>query len=246
MRSTRRRPYRLLPIALIALTILSGAALPAPAEAASKRGAKGIDVSHWQGKIDWNKVAGARMSFAFIKATEGTSFLDPRFASYRAGARAAGIVTGAYHYARPDATPGDAVAEARWLINNISPIASDDLLPVLDLEVTGGLSTAARQQWMLDWLNEVYRLTGRRAMIFTWSGFWTNKMGNTEAIAQAGHALWISYGGGGSTPNVPANNWAGYGWSFWKYDNCGSVPGIDGCVDLDKSNGIDLTPYMFG
>jgi lysozyme len=247
MRSTRRRPYSVLPLALVALAFLSSAVLgAAPAEAASKRAGQGIDVSHWNGLIDWKKVASAGKSFAILKATESTSFVDGRFAKYRVNARAAGIVTGAYHYGRPDATPGDAVAEARWLINNISPIASDDLRPALDLEVSGGLTTAALQQWALDWLNEVYRLTGRRAFVFATNNFWTNTMGNTQAIAQAGYPLWISYGGSGSTPTLPANNWAGNGWSIWKYDNCGSVRGIDGCVDLNKVNGLDLTPYLFG
>jgi lysozyme len=247
MKSTRRRPYRVLPFALVALTFLSSAAFAAPpAEAASKRAIKGIDVSHWDGTIDWKMVASAGKKFAFVKATESTSFIDPKFATNRAGARAAGIVIGAYHYGRPDATPGDAVAEAQWLISNIGPIAPDDLRPVLDLEVTGGLSTAALQQWALDWLDEVFLLTGRYGTIFTTNSFWNNKMGNTQAIAQAGYALWISYGGSGSSPNVPAGNWAGNGWSFWKYDNCGSVRGIDGCVDLDKVNGTDLTPFLYG
>jgi lysozyme len=247
MRSTRRRPQRLLSFALVALTFLSSAAFAAlPAEAASKRAIKGIDVSQWDGTIDWKMVASAGKKFAFVKATESTSFIDPKFATNRAGARTAGIVTGAYHYGRPGATPGDAAAEANWLINHISPIKSDDLKPVLDLEVTGGLSTAALQQWALDWLNEVYRLTGRRGTIFTTNSFWKNKMGNTQAIAQAGYALWISYGGSNSSPNVPAGNWGGNGWSFWKYDNCGSVRGISGCVDLDKINGTDLTPYLYG
>jgi lysozyme len=244
MKTTRRRPYRLLSVAVVAICVISGSALSAPPAEAARGGARGIDVSHWQGAIDWQKVRGAGKKFALLKATEGTSFVDPKFATYRAGARAAGIVTGAYHYARPDSTPGDAVTEAQWLVSHIAPLASDDLVPALDLEATGGLSATALTQWVLDWMNEVYRLTGRQAMVFTWAGFWRNNLADSQVVAQAGYGFWASDGSAKSSPRLPANNWAGNGWWFWKYDNCGSVAGIAGCVDLDRSNGVDLTAYM--
>jgi GH25 family lysozyme M1 (1,4-beta-N-acetylmuramidase) len=73
----------------------------------------GIDVSHWQGEIDWRKVAGAGKRFVFLKATDGHDFLDPTFFRNRTGARSNGLRVGAYHFARPDPSKGDAVEEAR-------------------------------------------------------------------------------------------------------------------------------------
>src|SRR6266540_2818609 len=70
---------------------------------------QGIDVSHWQGTIDFDAVAGAGVRFVFAKATEGQTFDDPNYATYRADAAAAGLAFGAYHYARPDGTTNDAV-----------------------------------------------------------------------------------------------------------------------------------------
>src|SRR6188474_483264 len=120
--------------------------------------AEGIDASHWQGTIDWTRVAGGGKKFVYLKATEGTAYSDPTFAGNRSGARAAGDRVGAYHFAQPDATAGDAVAEARWFLANTT-FASNDLRPVLDIEVSGGLSVAALQQWVRAWLDEVYLQT---------------------------------------------------------------------------------------
>jgi lysozyme len=251
MTSLLARPARrFFVLALLSLSVVGGAAFtPTSAQAAPKgrvKNVEGIDISHWNGAIDWARVARAGKKFAFMKATEDTTFVDPKFASYRAGANAVGIAIGAYHYGQPSTAAGDAVAEAASFVSTVGTIATGDLKPELDLEVTNGMSASQLTQWTLEWLNEVYRLTGTRPMVFTTNGFWTNKMGNTQAIAQAGYRLWISYGGGGQSPTVPASNWGGTGWSFWKYDNCGTVSGISGCVDVDKANGTSLTAFLSG
>jgi lysozyme len=243
------RPARL----LILLTILLVTAAAAPAAQARgpkpkptpQKYAEGIDASHWQGTIGWSQVAGAGQRFVFLKASEGRNYTDPTYVSNRAGARAAGIVTGAYHFARPETVAGDAVAEARVFVD-AATLGAGDLLPVLDIEVNGGLGVAALQVWVRDWLDEVYRLTGRRAIVYTSPSFWRTSLGDTPAIAQAAYTkLWIAHWGA-TSPTVPAGNWAGHGWSFWQYSNCGSVPGIGGCVDLDRARSTDLTPYLFG
>ena len=238
-------------LVLLTLAAITMAAAPATDARAKKpkppptNYAAGIDASHWQGTINWTQVAGAGKTFVFLKATEGSTYADPTYVGNHSGARAAGIKVGAYHFARPDATPGDAVAEARWFLSKVS-FASDDLRPVLDIEVNGGLSVAALQGWVRDWLDEVYVQTGRRATIYTSASFWSSSMGNTQSIALAGYTtLWIA-NWGVSSPSVPANNWAGYGWSFWQYSSTGSVSGINGNVDLDRAKGTDLTPFLFG
>lgn len=234
---------------LIAVLTLTAAAAPTAMARGPKPKpttyAQGIDASHWQGTIAWSRVAGAGKKFVFLKTSEGRTYVDPTFASNRTAARAAGIVTGGYHFARPDGTAGDAVAEARAFVA-AATFASNDLRPVLDIEVNGGLGVSALTQWVRDWLDEVYRLTGRRAIIYTGPSFWRNSVGDTQSIAQAGYTtLWIAHWNV-TAPSVPAGNWAGYGWSFWQYSSCGSVPGISGCVDLDRANGTDLSRFLFG
>jgi len=70
-------------------------------------------------------------------------------------------------------------------------------------------------------------------MIYTSPSFWENSMGDTEIFAQHGYKLlWIA-NWGVPEPTVPANNWGGYGWTFWQQTDCDSVPGVNGCVDGD-------------
>ncbi len=109
---------------------------PTPTPSPTSGYMEGIDVSHWQETIDWVKVAAAGKKFAFLKATESTDFLDNKYATNRSKAKANGIKVGAYHFARPGTNTNDAVNEANWFIKNAAPI-SGELLPVLDLEVTG-------------------------------------------------------------------------------------------------------------
>ncbi|MFZ5854869.1 MAG: GH25 family lysozyme [Chloroflexota bacterium] len=205
---------------------------------------EGIDVSHWQAAIDWSQVAGSGKRFVIMKATQGQSFLDSMYAANHAGARAAGLTVGAYHFATPSSDPNDPILEADWYVANAG-LLPGDLVPALDLEQNGGLSPSALQTWVGAWLAEVYARLGVRPMIYTSPSFWKNSMGNTTMFADQGYAiLWVAHWFV-TSPTVPANNWGGRGWTFWQYDDCGSVAGIAGCVDLDRYNGLDLTPVTF-
>jgi GH25 family lysozyme M1 (1,4-beta-N-acetylmuramidase) len=195
---------------------------------------EGIDVSHWQGTIDWVQVAGAGKRFAFMKASEGQKYVDPTYVTNRAQANINGIRVGAYHFAKPGTETGDAVAEADHFIATAS-WASGDLLPVLDLEVTGGLGTGKLQTWTKTFLDRIYNRTGVKAMIYTSPSFWKNNMGDTQSFAAAGYrTLWIAHWTTLASPSIPAANWGGTGWTFWQYTSDGSVPGIQGRVDLDR------------
>jgi GH25 family lysozyme M1 (1,4-beta-N-acetylmuramidase) len=205
---------------------------------------EGIDVSHWQGQINWPMVAAAGKKFVIMKATEGTGFVDWMYATNHAGARAAGIATTAYHFASPDATPGEAVAEANHFVD-IAQLADGDLIPALDLEVTGGLGTTGLRNWVASWLAQVTLRLGVKPMIYVSPAFWVKYLGDTRYFADAGYQiLWIAHWGV-SSPTVPAQNWGGHGWTFWQYSNCGSVPGISGCVDLDRYNGTNLEAVTY-
>ena len=92
--------------------------------------------------MNWGAVAADGIRFAFLKATDGRATLDPSYPQNANGARGAGIRIGAYHFARPDGTPDDAVEEATFFVEN-AVIEAGSLPPVLDIEETGGLGPAA-------------------------------------------------------------------------------------------------------
>ncbi|MGE5460400.1 MAG: GH25 family lysozyme [Solirubrobacterales bacterium] len=192
----------------------------------------GIDVSHWQESIDWAQVAASGQRFAIAKATEGRSYVDPMYATNAAGATANGIMFGAYHFAKPDDTPNDAVLEADHFVD-VAQLAPGNLVPALDIERTGGLTQAELTQWILTWLGRVTERLGVKPMVYTSPHGWLVRTGDTTAVADAGYTiLWVAHWDV-SSPTLPANDWQGNGWTFWQYTDCGTVPGIVGCVDLD-------------
>jgi GH25 family lysozyme M1 (1,4-beta-N-acetylmuramidase) len=199
----------------------------------------GIDISHWQDAVDWPTVAASGVQFVIAKATEGRTWNDPMYATYKAGAAVEGIPFTAYHFAKPDSTAGDAVKEADHFVD-VAQLGPGNLIPALDIERTGGLTQAQLTQWILDWLNEVTARLGVRPMVYTSPNGWKNRTGDSTAIADAGFSvLWIAHWNVAS-PTVPANDWQGNGWTFWQYTDCASVPGISGCVDADWHAGTTL------
>jgi GH25 family lysozyme M1 (1,4-beta-N-acetylmuramidase) len=202
---------------------------------------EGIDISHWQGTIDWTRVAAAGKRFAFMKASEDIDYVDVTYPVNRAAANANGIIIGAYHFAQPDPSPGDAIAEADHFLAT-AQIAKGDLLPVLDLEVAGGLNQSQLQAWVRAYLGRIYERTGVRGVIYMSPAFWVKYAGDSTWFADNGYkVLWIAHWTTGSAPTVPADAWGGNGWTFWQYTSSGSVSGISGRVDLDRFNGTDFT-----
>jgi GH25 family lysozyme M1 (1,4-beta-N-acetylmuramidase) len=204
----------------------------------------GIDVSYHQGSIDWSRVASAGKRFAYARASAGTLTADSAYAANRAGARAAGLAVGAYHYGNPDSAPNDAANEASWFLQNAT-VASGDLVPVLDLEVSNGLDAPTLTSWVQTWLSQVAAATGVKPIIYTNRSFWTTSMANTEWFAQNGYRLWIAHWTTASQPTLPAADWGGLGWTLWQHSSTGSVPGIAGKVDLDRFNGTSLPASLF-
>ena len=199
----------------------------------------GIDVSYHQGAIDWGRVADAGKQYAFVRATAGTLTADVAYETNRAGAHAAGIVVGSYHFGNPDSAANDALNEARWFVQNAT-VESGDLVPVLDLEVSNGLGAAALTTWATTWLTEVESATGVRPLIYTTPNFWSSSMANTDWFARNGYRVWVAHWTTAAQPTVPAANWADQGWTFWQHASTGSVPGVTGPVDLDQFNGSAL------
>jgi lysozyme len=199
---------------------------------------QGIDVSVYQGDIDWKKVRRAGYRFAFVRATVGASPSDNdrNFGAGRLNAmREAGIVRGYYHVAYPSG--GDALTEARHAVKTIKDaggLVAGDLPLALDLEKTS-LGPAATYTWASDFCTEVDRLTGRGCILYTYPHFWKTKVGNPTRPPNQGAMLWIAHYEV-ATPAVP-RAWGHRGWSFWQYTSSGSCPGIRGKVDLNHWHG---------
>jgi GH25 family lysozyme M1 (1,4-beta-N-acetylmuramidase) len=230
------------PAALAVLALL----VVAPGQA----GTRGLDVSHWNRVTSWPRVAAAGYGFAFVKATEGTRGTDRAYTRYRAGATAAGLRVGAYHFARPAGRRrGARLANARAQAAHFAAVARPrpgDLSPVLDLETTGGLGPAALISWTSAWLEEAERRLQVPPVIYASPRFWKVAMANTTDFGDVGHGLWVARWTRAPAPSVPGLNWSGLGWTFWQWTNCGRIPGIRGCVDLDRFNGVDLSPLLVG
>ena len=134
----------------------------------------GIDVSRWQGKIDWASVRSAGTQFAFIKATEGGDHIDPRFAENWYGAQRAGVPRGAYHFMFWCRAAHE---QAAWFRRNV-PNDPDALPPVLDLEWNGHSRTcpktlpkAVALEKIKLMLAEMVAHTGKRPIIYTYITF---------------------------------------------------------------------------
>ncbi len=197
--------------------------------------ADGIDVSHWQGTINWTKVDNAGVTFAFMKATEGTSYTDPKLATNWAATKQAGIYRGAYHFARPSTAAGSAAAQARYFVSKVGATSFKSpgtLPPVLDLEATGGLGPSALRSWVSSWLTTTEQLTGRTPILYFSPAFWEGHLGNSTAFTR--YPLWIAHYTTASAPRVPGG-WKT--WTFWQRTSSGTVPGISGLVDMNRFNG---------
>lgn len=133
----------------------------------------GIDVSHHQGTVNWEKVAtasddnGARVQFVFVKATQGKSHLDRKFRHNFRKAQQYGLVRGAYHYFSPGIS-GD--EQAHHFINNV-PLEKGDLPPVLDVEVLGRLKPETLRREVLEWLEMMEKRFGTPPIIYTYLTF---------------------------------------------------------------------------
>jgi lysozyme len=215
---------------LRAAVVLAAAALAAPA--ARAQNTPGLDVSHWQGTIDWNSVKNAGYVFAFAKATEGLTYKDPNFAANWQGMKSVGLIRGAYHFGHPGQDP---IAQADFFVNTVRPV-SGDLQLVLDLEVTDGKTPAQVWAWTQAFCARVKMRTGRPGIIYTGFYFWRDSVGNPTNNLNC--PLWLAaYVSDPSTYVPPA--WGT--WSFWQYTSSGSVPGISGNVDLDYFHGSVTT-----
>ena len=218
-------------LSVIAALAACGAGLNGVANASSAP--LGLDVSSHQhpygASISWPAVRASGRVFALIKATEGSSYTNPYFRSDWAGSQSAGLLHGAYHFARP--SEGSAVAQAdRFITVAGTAQQRGDLPPVLDLEDSGGLAPAQLITWTQAFVNEVQRLTGRKPIIYTYGQFWQDAMAGTSQFA--GYPLWIA-----SYYSAPSTTGAWPEWTLWQYSYTARIPGVSVAVDADQFNG---------
>ena len=216
-------------VVTVAALAVSGTAV---AQAVSFGAPKGIDVAAHQHPggtpIDWSKVRSDGQSFAFVKATEGGDWVNPHYVQDIQAANAAGLKTGAYHYARP---AGDAKTQAANFAAQIALAPNQTLPPALDIEVTEGKSAAQLEQWIEEFTSELKRLTGRTPMIYTYKYFWMGQMNNSQKFSDM--PLWLA----AYQDQAPE---AVGGWnelSFWQRSGSGKVAGISTDVDMNLFNG---------
>jgi GH25 family lysozyme M1 (1,4-beta-N-acetylmuramidase) len=192
----------------------------------------GMDVSGYQGSVNWSTAHANGARFAYVKATEGTTYTNPSFAQQYNGSYNAGIIRGAYHFCLPDRSSG--ATQASFFVNHGGGWSNDGMTlpPAADLEYNPygatcyGKTQAQMVAWIHDFANTVRTRTGRDAVFYTSTSWWTQCTGNSAAFAN--NPLWIPRYGS-SVGTLPAS------WSFqtiWQYADSGVFPG-----DQDRFNG---------
>ena len=199
----------------------------------------GIDVSHWQGNINWSDVASDGQVYAWAKASEGMTYQDPQFMANMSNGIDAGVIMGAYHFARPDNNL--AIQDAENFLNTAGAyIGSGFLPPVLDLEnpYSGGqsidllslFSSSELSSWVMEWSNTVELQTGIAPIIYV-NGNYANYLNTSVNM----YGLWFAQPDETLSPPVNIGVWDD--WSFKQYSWWGEVSGIVGDVDLNIFNG---------
>ncbi|MCB1509105.1 MAG: glycoside hydrolase family 25 protein [Hyphomicrobiaceae bacterium] len=207
------------------LVLLAGCGFLDSEESPDDYDVHGIDISTWQGDIDWNAVRADGVAFAFIKATEGGDHLDPRFQQNWEAARAAGVPRGAYHFyyfCRPVA---DQIA---WFIENV-PVDPSALPPVLDMEWNAHSPSCNRRPPRAEVLADMNAFLaaieahyGRRPIIYTSVDFHRDVL--VDAFTD--YPVWVR-----SVADPPYRRYTRRQWTFWQYTAEGRVRGISGDVD---------------
>ncbi|MET8581846.1 lysozyme [Streptomyces collinus] len=229
-RSRRRAAALVAAGAALALAGTQAAsAVPAGSPATSLGLPMGHDVSSHQRHVDWPAARSEGARFTYVKATESTTYRNPYFHRQYAGARRAGLIRGAYHFARPDRSSG--ARQASFFVRHGGDWRADGwtLPPALDIEYNPynrkhrcyGLGWKRMVRWIRSFSDEVARETGRRPVIYTTADWWDACTGDSRAFA-ADHALWIARHGTSDPGSLPGG-WPD--WTFWQYGVRGGLPG---------------------
>ncbi len=192
----------------------------------------GVDVSRWQGEIDWQTLRTQGANFAFIKATDGGDHLDPMFQKNWRRAKEAGIKRGAYHFFYWCRTAGE---QADWFIRNV-PREAGALPPVIDVEYNAEssckrrLSRAKVLEKMQVFMDKLERHYGQRPIIYTAPDFYADNLSGEFP----NHPFWLR-----SVAAHPSKRYPNRKWVFWQYSGSGLSQGVDGKIDLNVFRGSE-------
>ena len=192
----------------------------------------GVDVSRWQGDIDWPKLRTQGANFAYIKATDGGDHLDPMFRKNWRGAHEAGLRRGAYHFFYWCRTAGE---QADWFIRNV-PREPNALPPVIDVEYNGESSCKRRlspekiREKMQVFMDKLERHYGQRPIIYTAPDFYRDNLQG----AFLDYPFWLR-----AVAEHPSKVYPGRKWIFWQYSGSGLSHGVEGKIDLNVFHGSE-------
>ncbi|PYE86712.1 glycoside hydrolase family 25 protein [Phyllobacterium leguminum] len=190
----------------------------------------GVDVSRWQGDIDWEKLRSQGANFAYIKATDGGDHLDPMFKTNWRKAHEAGLKRGAYHFFYWCRTAGE---QADWFIRNV-PKVEGALPPVIDVEWNGESRCSQRisrkrvLEKMQVFMDRLERHYGQRPVIYTAPDFYRDNLRGEFP----NHPFWLR-----AVAEHPSKVYPGRKWLFWQYSGSGLSHGVDGRIDLNAFHG---------
>jgi lysozyme len=190
--------------------------------------ARGINVSHYQGLIAWNDIAATGYTFAIIKATQGTEFVDEFFERNWQVLKTTGLVRGASHFLDPTL---DGAAQARHALATIAP-TSGDLPLIVDVESLGPGGGEEVTKTLKAFLAEVKAESGHEAMIYASPAFWNDHIA-PHLDGPLSNPFWIAEYGPTmrAVATLPP-------WTIWQYSKRGAAAGIAGPVDLDRARNL--------
>ncbi|MCP9755217.1 glycoside hydrolase [Lacihabitans sp. CCS-44] len=191
----------------------------------------GIDVSHHQRNVDWQKIAehdDFKVSFCFLKATEGSTFQDTKFKTYWNECKEAGIARGAYHFYHPTRNASD---QAKNFIKSVK-LTRGDLAPVLDFEKDSpSANVATVRKSLTKWLQIVEKYYGVKPIIYTNTFIYKKYIkGHFK-----GNPLWLADYKSGNIHSLVKNP----NLKIWQYTEKGRVAGIPGHVDINAFVGAE-------
>ena len=198
----------------------------------------GVDASHYQGVVQWEKVAKEGYMFAFAKATGGITYVDPEFEKNWHGIRAVEMYRGAYHFFY---AADDPKKQAAHYLRTVGELSKHDFPPVLDVEISDHTKPEKLLSGVLTWLEEVEKASGRRPIIYTDNGF-ADKVLTDSRLSR--YPLWIAdYAT--EIHSLP-KPWQKSGWSLWQYSEKGRVDGVTGDIDINRFSGslAELTAFI--
>jgi lysozyme len=192
---------------------------------------RGIDVSVYQGNINWAEVAKSGVVFVKIRASYGVTD-DTSFAANWSGAKGAGVIRGPYHYFIPT---DDVQSQVDVFVKAVGSLQAGDLPPALDLEDPSAwtsIAQADRLPLVLKWLTAVEAALGVKPEVYLDLNFISQVFGDATALGAYG--LWLAFYSSASSPTLPSQ-WTT--WRFWQWSDTTTVPGITGDVDGDRFSG---------